>query len=74
MEMRLGRAALARSLPSPTFAGRAAGGATPPRRRAARLRPRPPREGPGAPPPGRGSLQVRVQGSGSRRLGLREMD
>lgn len=72
--MRLGQAARARSLPSPTVAGCAAGVATPPRLRAARLRPWPPREGPEAPPPGRGSLQVRVQGSRSRLLGLREME
>lgn len=73
--MRQGRNARARSLRSPTAVGCAAGGATPPRPRAAPLQPSLPLplRGPGALPPGTGRPQVRVQGSGPRRLGLREM-
>ncbi|CAM9982818.1 unnamed protein product [Rangifer tarandus platyrhynchus] len=58
MEMRLGPAARARSLLFPPVAGRAPGGAAPRHPKAELQWPRPPREGPGAPPPGRGRPQV----------------
>lgn len=75
MEIRLGGAARARApFPSLTVTGCTAGGATPPRPRAAWLLPRPRQEGLGAPPLGRSHTQVRGQGSGPRRLGLREGD
>lgn len=74
MEIRLGPAARARSLLFPSVAGRAQGGAAPQHPKAALQWPRPPREGPGAPPPGRGRPQVRGQGFGPRHLGLREVE
>ncbi|KAI5194708.1 Protocadherin-23 [Manis pentadactyla] len=54
LEMRLGQAARTRPLPSPLLAGRAPGGAAPPRPRAAQQLQRPPLKKPRAPPPGRG--------------------
>lgn len=75
MEIRLGLAARARSRPSPPTAGRAPGGEAPPDPRAAPQLQWPPREGLGAPPPGRGRPQVseagvRAQTRGSSRSGL----